>query len=300
MDNQTTQVLNSGTTPQGETKIVGQSGGKAKYSTAKIVAASMVGDLVAGGVAGVVTSAAASAATPQNDVTIVTEGEEAVAEETASEVPKPEQVILANDEGIRYAHVDADNFSEAFAQARRQVGAGGVFEYNGRLYGTYYKTEWDAMTAQEKADYQSRVNEVAPSRHGGGTHAGVTHEVSAEQVASDAEMIAAEPSDSEIRVLGVEAVQNDEGGIMNVALVESDGDHALLVDVDNDGTIDVMLHDDNQDGMLQESEVYDISGAGVEVSDLAQVHAAQGGDYLSASADEMPDYVNDADLMMEV
>ena len=87
---------------------------------------------------------------------------------------------------------------------------------------------------------------------------------------------------------------------MNEALVESDGDHALLVDVDNDGTIDVMLQDDNQDGMLQESEVYDISGTGVEVSDLAQVHAAQVGDYLSASADEMPDYVNDADLMMEV
>lgn len=81
-------------------------------------------------------------------------------------------------------------------------------------------------------------------------------------------MIAEEHSDSEIRVLGVEAVQDGHGRIMNVALVESDGDQALLVDVDNDGTIDVLLHDDNHDGNLQQSEIHDISGTGLDVADL--------------------------------
>ena len=87
---------------------------------------------------------------------------------------------------------------------------------------------------------------------------------------------------------------------MNVALVECEGDQALLVDVDNNGTIDVMLHDDNGDGQLQESEMHDVSGAGIEVADLMQAQAAGEGDLLYASNDGMPDYVNDADSTMFV
>jgi hypothetical protein len=75
---------------------------------------------------------------------------------TDSNAESPENTILANEEDIRYAHVDADNFNDAFAQARAQVGAGGVFEYNGKLYGTYTRDEWNAMTNQEKIDYQNQ------------------------------------------------------------------------------------------------------------------------------------------------
>jgi hypothetical protein len=82
---------------------------------------------------------------------------------------------------------------------------------------------------------------------------------------------------------------------MNVALVECEGDQAMMVDIDNDGTIDVIVHDDNNDGILQESEIVDISGAGIEVSDLAQAQAATDGGLLYASNDDMPDYINDAD-----
>ena len=87
---------------------------------------------------------------------------------------------------------------------------------------------------------------------------------------------------------------------MNVALVECEGDQALLVDVDNNGSIDVLLHDDNGDGQLQESEFHDISGAGLEVADLMQAQAVQQGDVLYASNDDMPDYINDADSTMTV
>lgn len=112
-------------------------------------------------------------------------------------------------------------------------------------------------------------------------------------------MIAAEPADNEIRVLGVEAVE-DNGQIINVALVECEGDQALLVDVDNSGTIDILIHDDNGDGRIQESEIHDISDAGLEVADLIQAQAAAEGDVLFTSNDDMPDYVNDADSIMSV
>ena len=249
--------------------------------------------------------------------------EEITAEEAIDtptpETPAPEQAILANDEGIRYAHVNADNFNEAFAQAREQVGPGGVFEYNGRIYATYYAEEWNDMSSQERADFQSKVYEVAPTHHADPSHSSMAHNSSVESihhepeivaenvqnntadaVPANAEMIAAEPVDNKIRVLGVETVQNDYGQIMNVALVECEGDQALLVDVDNNGSIDVLIHDDYFDGQIQETEVHDISGSGLEVADLLQAQAAQEGDIYYASCDDMPDYINDADSFVEV
>lgn len=312
MDNEATRLINDepARKEQNTSATMSSSGETQKKNSKKgrIVAAAS-GGFVAGAAAGAATTTAA-ATTDEETETSVNVQQETAEEVTPErpEAPAPEQVILANDEGIRYAHVEADNFNDAFDQARAQVGAGGVFEYNGRLYGTYYADEWDNMSAQEKTDYQNRVNEVAPSNHNNShgiqsSHATQTaehHNVTPEVVPANAEMISAEPVDNEIRVLGVEAVQNENGQIMNIALVECEGDQAVLVDVDNNGTIDVLLHDDNVDGQLQESEIHDISGAGLEVADLMQAQAAQQGNTFIASTDGMSDYVNDADMTMDV
>jgi hypothetical protein len=122
-----------------------------------------------------------------------------------------------------------------------------------------------------------------------------TETINTEDIPSDEELISAEPIDNDIHVLGVEAVSDDDGNTMNVALLENNGDQALLVDVDNDGTIDVLLHDDNYDGILQETEIHDVSGAGIEVSDLAQIQDTPDDGTLYVSNDDMPDYINDAD-----
>lgn len=306
MDNETTRLINDEPAQKEQPTSTAQTQSAeahSKKSKKTNPVAAAAGGFVAGVAAGAATTMAA--ATPMNETDVPTEVQEELKPEETPETPTPEQAILANDEGIRYAHVDAESFNEAFAQARAQVGAGGVFEYNGRIYGTYYAEEWDNMSAQEKADFQSRVNEVAPSHH---TELQPTHvaevtghnDPNPDVIPANAEMISVEPVDSEIRVLGVEAVQNENGQIMNIALVECEGDQALLVDVDNNGTIDVLLHDDDGDGSLQDSEVYDISDAGLEVADLMQAHAAQQGDVLYASSDDMPDYINDADSIMTV
>ena len=55
---------------------------------------------------------------------------------------------------LQVAEVSDDlSFSEAFAEARDEVGAGGVFYWHGGIYGTYYKDEWDAMTDEEKQEF---------------------------------------------------------------------------------------------------------------------------------------------------
>lgn len=295
MNDDSTRLINEVPAPKEQT--TNQSNTKQETPTVKngkTVAAATVGGFVAGAASGAGVSAMATPVMPETELPeelTETPNEESV------EAPRPEEVILANDEGIRYAHVDADNFNDAFAQARAQVGAGGVFEYNGRLYGTYLADEWDAMTPQERADYQNRVNELSPT-HGAESSDDAVPSASThtESAPENVDLISAEPVDNEIKVLGVEAVQTENGQIMNVALVENSGDQALLVDIDNDGNIDVLIHDDNNDGYLQESEIHDISEIGLNINDLQEAHAANSGDMLYASNDDMPDYINDADV----
>lgn len=199
--------------------------------------------------------------------------------------PAAEEVILATDEGVRVAQVDdSASFAQAFADARSQVGPGGVFEWRGKVYGTYYKEEWDNMSRAERAEYQSKIDYDDIRQHDGNI-----------QSSSLPESHPDVPGDDEIRVLGVETVQGPNGQLMTIAGLESDNDQALLVDIDNDGQFDILLHDDNGDGQLQENEVYDISSANVEVSDLEQAMSNQDG-MQYADNDGMPDYMNDADI----
>ena len=127
------------------------------------------------------------------------------------------------------------------------------------------------------------------------------NEPAIQPVEADAEMIEVEPVDNEIHVLGVQAVETVDGQIMNVALLESGGDQALLVDIDNNGRMDVFVHDANHDGMIQEHEVTDISQAGIGVEDLmaAQMQQQEAEIYYASNYD-LPDYINDADCTMEV
>lgn len=53
---------------------------------------------------------------------------------------------------------DDMSFSEAFAAARDEVGAGGVFEWHGQAYNTFYKEEFEAMSPSEISDYYAAVN----------------------------------------------------------------------------------------------------------------------------------------------
>lgn len=53
---------------------------------------------------------------------------------------------------------DSMSFGEAFAAARHEVGAGGLFVWHGQTYGTYYKEEWDAMSDADKEEYWANVN----------------------------------------------------------------------------------------------------------------------------------------------
>ena len=54
---------------------------------------------------------------------------------------------------------DSMSFNEAFAAARQEIGAGGLFIWQGHTYGTYYADEWNAMSAEELASVRELIAE---------------------------------------------------------------------------------------------------------------------------------------------
>ena len=337
MTTEETKILNpSNEEERTEKKTAETAENKSQSTTAGSKAAYAAGGFAAGAAAGSAAStyaATAGTAAPQEAAqpaeettgeTVTAEQDSSATEETAAsasateevqEAPQPEDVLLATDEGVRVAQVNDDaSFSEAFADARAQVGAGGVFEWRGHVYGTYYEEEWDNMTPEQRAQYQSKIDygtiagdnvntgtdNATPTSASSNTytHASSTHatQQQGEAIAPNTEMVA-EPVDSDIKVLGVETIEDETGRSRIMAGIEIEGHQGLLVDVDNDQVMDVMMVDMNNDGQITSNEVADIAELNISVDDLQQhIAANQNPQGLLACNDGMPDYVNDADI----
>lgn len=242
-------------------------------------------------------TAPASASTPASDVRPQNVTPIGHSENPGHNIPDQSDVILATDEGVRVAQVDdSQSFSSAFADARAQVGPGGVFEWHGKVYGTYYKEEWDAMSSAERHEYQSKIDyqDVTSHSNTAEVHPETADAVPTSQVQEGGSQseIGSQP-ETEVRVLGIEEMPDGEGQMMTVVAVEMDGQNVLLVDVDHDGQIDLVMADVNGDGQLSDDEIADISASEIQVADLQQ-HLEGNDASLLASDDSMPDYMNDA------
>lgn len=212
---------------------------------------------------------------------------------------------------------DDMSFGEAFAAARAEIGAGGVFEWNGRLYNTFYVEEWNSMTPAQQSAFQASVahtvsgdsSAVATDTATGGTDSTVdadaisvpmedTDIVNETTSAPDVvETVAVEDADvaGEVRIIGVYEDTID-GQDVYVGAMEVDGSNVMLVDVDHDEIFDVAVSDLNNDGSIGSDEIADISGSDLTVNDLAAQAAMEQSDMLASN--DMPDYMNDADVSM--
>jgi hypothetical protein len=188
---------------------------------------------------------------------------------------------------------DDMSFGEAFAAARAEVGPGGVFEWHGQIYGTYTAEEWNAMTPEEQAEFQSHFGweehtasadavqpetvqadeiEVVTVEHveHPEAHEMAMHEMDAnahvdmDVAEGHVDMVSAD-ANPEIEVLGV--YHNEETG-QNVGHIVIDGKDALVIDVDGDMEFDVLAVDHNGNCVVDHDEVFDIHGQGLGVNDL--------------------------------
>ena len=85
---------------------------------------------------------------------------EAIPVSESTEEPAEFSALEVTATPVSESDFDEMSFSEAFASAREELGAGGVFTWNGNAYNTFYKEEWEGMSSEEKQDYQAAVSQV--------------------------------------------------------------------------------------------------------------------------------------------
>ena len=234
-------------------------------------------------------------------------GGQAVAQEHGKEAEKTEDVAIPEqgetshtlENGLQVAAVNDDlSFGEAFAQARAEVGPGGVFHWHGGIYNTYTAAEWNAMSVEQKHDFAQLVQpEIRPDEIPAPTdvHPDIAvqpaTEVTPEQPEQDVEVqvvnqeISEAPdADAEVHIVGYGEVQ---------------GHAAVALDMDNDGEADVAIIDvDDSGGISAPDVIVDTQGNAAtvgemaETADLNQTASMENPDV----APDMPDYMNDANV----
>ncbi len=111
-----------------------------------------------------------------------------------------------------------------------------------------------------------------------------------------AQPVGPEPiGEPQVRVLSDDVVLTEDGP-SEVALVEVDGQPILVADMNMDGEANLMAADLNENGMLDEGEVIDVTDQHIQ---MAQFHdPAQAGmdQYLASNDGIDPDFVNDANV----
>lgn len=244
--------------------------------------------------AGIFAAGAASMYAGEAMVSAKTEEEaEIVAEEQPqidpADSPAEHEAIIASDEGLRIAQVDDDkSFAEAFADARAQVGPGGVFEWHGKVYGTFYKDEWDQMSAEERAEWQSMVdyndlrdeNEAQQYAQSHSSHhsATQTHEPTQGTTAHQ-ESTVQEPV---VEIADIRQVDVDDNGQLDTVVELDNG--VMVADLDHDGEADVAAYDANRDGEISNDEVVD-----VRAEHIVMPQTADGATYASQQSNEADD-----------
>lgn len=121
----------------------------------------------------------------------------------------------------------------------------------------------------------------------------VVEEVSGEEV----EIVNEEMSEEmEVEIIGMSHVETEDGSIQDVGIGLIGGHDAAFLDLEGDGEVDTILIDDNDNGEIEENEVYDASGSGISISEFETPEADYGEDNGDDGLfDGMPDYTNDAD-----
>lgn len=154
---------------------------------------------------------------------------------SAPQAPAASKHLFGHEMDIAFHINDDMTFSQAFAAARHEVGAGGLFVWHGHTYGTYYADEWNAMTPEDKEQYWADVHHTTLHIN----H--VVEEHLSQDVALDSEAGTLYLGDNDI----LDVIDTDGDGVLDAAVVDANGNDIpdLLLDTDSDGHLDTLATD---------------------------------------------------------
>ena len=205
-------------------------------------------------------------------------------EEKPEDVVAPEQGETSHtlENGLKVAAVNDDlSFGEAFAQARAEVGPGGVFHWHGGIYNTYTAAEWNNMSVGEKHDFAQQVQpevrpDEVPTPTDANSHIIVEHHFYHHHEgspASQAEEVhkAADDVLDDVRIVEQQLAKNFDMGddVHIVGYANSDGHLAVGYDTTGDGQADVAIIDvDNNYRPSDEDVIVDKDGNMARIGEL--------------------------------
>ena len=229
-------------------------------------------------------------------------------EEKPEDVSAPEQgeTSYTLENGLKVAAVSDDlSFGEAFAQARAEVGPGGVFHWHGGIYNTYSVDEWKNMSVEQKHDFAQQVQpEISPDELTTPTDTNpqvvvVHHVYHHEEAPAASEVHDSSATSDDVQVIEQQIEQNFDMGddIHIVGYANAEGHLAVGYDTTGDGQADVAIidMDDNlrpSDAdviMDREGNIATLGGLGQE-TDPCQSTSMENPDV----APDMPIDMNDA------
>lgn len=194
-------------------------------------------------------------------------------EENAEGEQTPDSSTSGSD-SLNVAHVNPGQpFSEAFAQARAEVGPGGVFHWNGGVYNTYTKEEWDSMSAAEKNDFVAHARPEYSVEQIDTNH--LTAETPQIHVQVDELHVHVDPAADDVHIVGQQDVPADDPGYTTeefefeghqgvyVHPTDSDGHDIAIVDLNDNEEID-----DGEIVDLETGEIYNTDGTVMTVVDM--------------------------------
>ena len=208
---------------------------------------------------------------------------------------------------------DELSFSEAFAAARAQVGPGGVFEWHGAIFNTYYADEWDALSDEQKEAFAQLVQPEIPVDNINAEHIAETHVtyVTHNEVHHHHESVAHNhhagqqqhenhntPDDNH-NTADVSGFEQE--GVHIVGQTTHEGHVVVAYDLDDDNQADLVLIDvDDSHDISGVDVLVDADGNKITVAELIEDDMStqdQNNEILAqnpdVAPDGMPDYMDD-------
>ena len=186
----------------------------------------------------------------------------------------------SGDADLKVANVEpGQSFSEAFAEARSEVGPGGVFHWRGGIYNTFTNEEWNAMSDEQKHDF---AESVRPEYSASNVHIDPHHpqahivdtphpdDPQALNVNID-EVHIHMSGDDDVHIvtpLGNEEINVGDEDAAHVEHYDVDGHHGVVVDYYDEDQHDIAIVDLNDNEVLDDGEAMDLHTGDVLDADL--------------------------------
>jgi hypothetical protein len=150
---------------------------------------------------------------------------------------------------------ETQSFDDLFEVARNVQGPGGIFEYKGELYNTFFKEEWESMSDADKDSYYSSISEKIDNE--------------AKLILSDGQGNITTLTYDHQNLLNIEVVDTDADGIVDIAAIDVNFDGIVDYEVgiekevvlptgmdSNDGVSTVV--DAGSNGTINDNDITDI------------------------------------------